>query len=172
MRSLRYFQWCGYYQGPLYYQVTLVMTDEFLVKGTKVTSRIVVFQHSWTVCLLNLCLESKTLEQDSAIVLLHGSFADSRQALTKRVFWLNKIKWLVNMCLKSAGNLAQIFIIVLLNGSLTYSELVFNSQSNQKVVVLYSWRSFHKKLSFKLFKCPLFTDSRVCQSRYMSIQIM
>ena len=32
-----YFQWCGYFQSP---RVSFIMTDEFSVRLTKVTSRI------------------------------------------------------------------------------------------------------------------------------------
>ena len=37
VRPYSYFQWCGYFWGPL---VLFVMTDEFLVRVTKITSRI------------------------------------------------------------------------------------------------------------------------------------
>ena len=77
------------------------------------------------------------------------------------------------MCLKSAGQpwtdrchrITQWFPCCLWT--------CFTSQSrlNQKVVILYPWQSFHKKLSFKLFKHPFLIES-VCQSRDMSFQIM
>ena len=46
--SYRFFWWCGYFQGP---GVSFVMTDEFSVMVTKVTSRIgVSLTHSLPFC--------------------------------------------------------------------------------------------------------------------------
>ena len=42
-----------------------------------------LFRHSWTVCLLDLCLESVKYEASFAIVLLYGFFADSGKTLTE-----------------------------------------------------------------------------------------
>ena len=48
VRPYSYFRWCGYFWGPW---VSFVMTDEFSVRVTKITSRIGVL---WTHSLLSL----------------------------------------------------------------------------------------------------------------------
>ena len=50
VRPYSYFWWCGYFWGPW---VSFVMADEFLVRVTKITSRIgASWTHSLPVCFL------------------------------------------------------------------------------------------------------------------------
>ena len=77
------------------------------------------------------------------------------------------------MCLNSVGKSLADLVMVLVNGSITYSEYVFTSQSVQiKKLLCYTHdEHFTKKYILNFLNALSFTE-RVCQSRDMSNHIM